>query len=107
VKLPGRLSVDEECGSRGDPAYGVELVQLGIGHSRRGDLAADGMDDDVDPAERFDGFREESGDVHDVGDVGADGLGGAMVGKHHVHGGFGCTLVVEVVDDHGVAAGRQ
>jgi hypothetical protein len=52
--VTGCLSVDEECGSRREPACGVELVQLGRGYRRRRELAADGVDDDVDPAERLD-----------------------------------------------------
>ena len=44
--------------------------------------------------------------VQIVSDVGADSHGVAAVREDRFDGRLGCTLVVEVVDDDGVAAGR-
>jgi hypothetical protein len=45
--------------------------------------------------------------VQIVSDAGADGHGVAVVREDRFDGRLGRTLVVEVVDDDGVAAGRQ
>ena len=45
--------------------------------------------------------------VQIVSDVGADGHGVAVVRKDRLDGRLGRTLVMEVVDDDGVATGRQ
>jgi len=64
------------------------------------------MDHHVDAAERRDRLGEEPLHVQIVSDVGADGHGVAVVREDRIDDRLGRTLVVEVVDDDGVAAGR-
>ena len=105
--MTGCFSVDDEGGPRADPDQCVELVEAGLGQRSRGDPAAGGVDDDVDAAECCDRLGEEPLHVQIVSDVGADSHGVAVAGEDRFDGRLGRTLVVEVVDDDGVAAGRQ
>ena len=70
-------------------------------------MTADGVDDGIDAAERCDGLGEEPLRVQIVSDVGADGHGVAVTGQDRFDRQLGRTLIVEVVDDDGVTAGRQ
>src|SRR5690242_10558480 len=82
----GRLSVDDEGGPCVDPTQCTELVEIDLGQRRCGDPATDDVDDGIDAAEGRDRLGEESFHVQLVGDVGADGDGGAVVAEDRVDG---------------------
>jgi hypothetical protein len=65
------------------------------------------VDDCVDGAERVDRLGEEPLDVQLVIDAGADGHGGTFLGQNRIDGRVRRSLVVGVVDGHGVAQARE
>lgn len=105
--MTGRLPVDDEAGPRVEPAQGVERVGIDVGHRIGRDPAAGGVDDDVNATEGCDRLGEEPLHVQFVGDVGAYRHGGTPVGENHLDGRVGSQLIVQVVDDDGVAAAGQ
>ena len=102
-----RLPVDDQRRARVDATQRIELVEIDVDYRRRDDPAFDGVHDGVDPAERRDRLGEEPLHVQVVGDVGADGHRGAAAGEDRLDGRLRTVLVVEVVDDDGISAGRQ
>ena len=61
------------------------------------------VDDDIDGPERLGSLSEQPLHVELVGDVGANGEGGAVGGQDGLHDRVGCSLVSGVVDDDGIA----
>ncbi len=107
AKPTRRLPVDDQCGPSVDSAQRIELFEVDLSYCGGGDPADDGMHDDIDAAERLGRLREEALHVQIVSDVAADGHGGATGGENRIDGRLRQPLVVQIVDDDGVAAGRQ
>ena len=73
----------------------LELIDAGV------------VDQDVEPAEGFFGFGEETADVGLIGEVGLHGDGLAAVALDLTHNAVGTVLARAVVDDDGGALGGE
>jgi len=97
---------DDEGGPRVEPDQCIQLVKVDLDYSRRSHPAADGVDNDVDAAERCDRLGGQPLHVQIVGDVGTDGHGVALSART-AWTVDSAALVVQVIDDDRVVSGRQ
>ena len=100
-------SVDDERRTDVGPAHLIEVIDGNLGQRGWGDVTPYGVDHGVDRTERLDGLGEEPFHIQHVGDVGTDRYGGAETFENGLDGRLRRSLVVDVVDDHGVAEARE